>query len=267
MISHLLARLCPLLLLSLSVFADTPPPIKTWELGLGVGAVAGPDYRGSRESRTYVAPIPYFIYRGKFIQSDREGVRGQFLSTDSYELTLSLSANVTPDSDKNSLRATHGLGRLGSTLEIGPALNINLSGPHLSEGWLLSLPVRGVVAIGGDDSGYMGYVVQPQLIYRQRWNDIGFAFRSSVTYADKRYHRYYYEVGEADASVEFPAYRAQAGYSGWANQASVSHTLGDWRLGLFVRHDYLGGVDFLDSPLVETRNSVRGGIAIIWVMR
>lgn len=243
----------------------TPP--KTWEFGLGVGAVTGPDYRGSDETRSYIAPIPYVVYRGKFIQSDRDGVRGQFKHTDNYEFTLSLSANVTPESHKNTLRTTLDLPDLGSTLELGPALNINLTGPNLREGWLLSIPVRGVFAIGGDDAGHIGYVFQPQLMYRQRWQDFSFTYRSSLSYASGDYHDYYYSVPAANANQGFLAYKAKAGYSGWANQIAIGRQFCDWNAGLFIRHDHLGKTEFLDSPLIQTRSAVRGGLAIIWVMK
>lgn len=267
-ISSTFARIFILvLLIATRVSAEDLSLVKTWEFGLGVGAVAGPDYRGSKENRSYFAPIPYIIYRGKFIQTDREGVRGQFLQSDRLELNLSLSANITPESYKNRLRASLGLPELGSTLEVGPALNINLTGASLRDGWLLSLPLRGVFAIGGDETGYIGYLVQPQLMYRQRWNALSFSYRTSVTYASEDYHSYYYGMNLEQATAEFPEYTAQAGYSGWANQASISHGFGDWRLGIFVRHDLLNNARFIDSPLVETRQSLRGGIALIWVMR
>lgn len=262
-------KFCAMLFLfyAVSATADDTSMIKTWELGLGIGAVSGPDYRGSKETHHYVAPIPYFIYRGKFIQSDREGVRGQFINTDNWELSLSLSANVTPESDKNQLRQELGLPGLGSTVEIGPAVNINLTGDSLRQGWLLSLPLRAIFAIGGDDAGYIGYQVQPQIIYRTRWNNLGFAFRSSVSFASDDYHGYYYNIDAAHATNAFPSFTAGRGYSGWANQAAISHQFGDWRLGLFVRHDYLGGTTFIDSPLIETKESLRGGIALIWVIK
>lgn len=240
---------------------------RTWELGLGVGAVAGPDYRGSDESRSYVAPIPYVVYRGKIIQSDRDGVRGQFIKTDNYEFTLSLSANITPESHKNSLRRELDLPELGSSLELGPAVNIRLFGESLTQGLQLSLPVRAVFAIGGDESGYIGALFQPQLIYRSRISDWGFAWRSSLTWATEDYHEHYYTLGEAKATPRYTAYQAGAGYSGWANQLSLGRQLDSWRLAFFVRHDYLGGTTFEDSPLVKTDHSVRGGLALIRVFR
>lgn len=254
-----------LLLLPLTAVASETTVQRTWELGLGVGAVAGPDYRGSNESRSYIAPIPYVIYRGKVIQSDRDGVRGQFIKTDNYEFTLSVSANITPEAHKNSLRKELGLGELGSTLEIGPAVNIRLTGESLDRGMQLSLPARAVFAVGGDDSGYIGYVLQPQLIYRERVGNWGLAWRSSLTYASEDYHDYYYSLDQSLATPRYRAWQAKAGYSGFANQLSIGRQFDAYRLALFVRHDYLGGTDFKDSPLVQTRSSTRGGIALIRV--
>lgn len=252
------------LLISLNVVAQAPT--KTWELGLGMGAVSGPDYRGSTEEHSYIAPIPYVVYRGKFIQSDRDGLRGKFLQSENLEFTLSLSANISPDSKKNTLRAQLGLPELGSTIEIGPALNINLTGNSFSNGWLVSLPVRGVFAVGGKQDGYIGYVLQPQLIFRERWHNLGFTYRTSLSYASVDYHAYYYEIPDQVATEDFSSYRATAGYSGWTNQIALSHQAGNWRTALFLRHDYLNNTAFVTSPLVQTKNSMRGGLAIIWVM-
>lgn len=105
---------------------------KKWELGLGLGSLYGPDYRGADEYRSYTAAIPYVIYRGKYIRSDREGVRGNFFHSDNLEFSLSASANVTPDADKNKART--GMPKLGSTAELGPSFNIRLTGPSLRQG-------------------------------------------------------------------------------------------------------------------------------------
>jgi outer membrane scaffolding protein for murein synthesis (MipA/OmpV family) len=46
-----------------------------WELGVGVGGLWMPDYRGSDEVRSYLLPFPYVIYRLDWLKVDREGVR------------------------------------------------------------------------------------------------------------------------------------------------------------------------------------------------
>lgn len=242
---------------------------KKWELGLGVGAVAGPDYRGSDEYRSFISPIPYFIYRGNFIHSDRDGVRGNFLRTDRYEFTLSASAAITPDTDKNTLR--EGMPELGSTLELGPSFNINLSGKDFSQGWHLQLPWRAVFAIGADDSGYVGSIIQPQLVYRTSVSDWTFSYRAGITYASDDYHAYYYSVAPQYVTPTRAAFSADAGYSGWNNNVALSrrfiHEGFTTRLAFFIRYDNIEHTDIAASPLVVDEHSVRGGIALIWVIK
>lgn len=240
-------------------------PVKKSELGLGVGAVSGPDYRGSKETSHYVALIPYFVYHGKYIQTDRDGIRSKLFERENIELNLSVGASITPESDENKLR--EGMPSLYSTLEFGPAINVNLTGEDFRDGWLLHLPLRGVVAFGGGETEYVGWLVHPQLIYRQQLAQWSLTYRTGIYYASNDYHDYYYSVAEKYATAARPFYEADAGYSGWSNQTALSRKLGDFRLALFVRYDSLHGTNFTDSPLMETESSVSGGLAIIWVLR
>lgn len=261
-----------ILLLAPFVQADEDsdkPQQKNWELGLGLGAVAGPDYRGSDEYRSFISPIPYFIYRGKYIRSDREGVRGNFFRTDQYEFTLSASASITPETDKSTLR--EGMPELGSTFELGPSFNINLSGDDFSRGWHLQLPWRAVFALGAEESGYIGSIIQPQLVYRTRFSEWTFSYRAGITYASNDYHNYYYSVAPEYVTAERPEFRAKAGYSGWNNNFSLSRSFShqgfQTRFAFFIRYDNIEHTDITDSPLVVEDHSVRGGIALIWVIK
>lgn len=242
---------------------------KKWEFGLGVGAVAGPDYRGSDEYRSFVSPIPYIVYRGKIIRSDREGIRGNFLRTDKYEFTLSASAAITPDSDKSELR--EGMPELGSTMEFGPSFNINLTGQDFSRGWQLHIPWRAVFAIDADESGYIGSVFQPQLVYRSTLGDWGFSYRAGISYASNDYHDYYYGVEEQYVTESRNYFDASGGYSGWNNLIALSRSFNhngiNTRLAFFMRYDNISGTDFTNSSLVKTNDVYRGGIAFIWVIK
>ena len=242
---------------------------KKWELGLGIGAVTGPDYRGSDEYRSFISPIPYVVYRGKIIRSDREGIRGKFLRTDQYELTFSASAAITPDADKNTLREN--MPELGSTLEIGPSLNINLTGENFSQGWHLQVPWRAVFAIGADDSGYVGSIVQPQFVYRNKLSDWTFTYRAGVMFASNDYHDYYYNVEQQYVTEARSVFNADGGYSGWNNQMALSRSFSHngikTRLALFIRYDNISGTDFIKSSLVVSDHSYRSGFAFIWVIK
>ncbi len=58
-ITAILLVLC--ILLPQSAGSEEKP---LWELGIGTGILRMPDYRGSDESRWYLLPYPYVIYRG-----------------------------------------------------------------------------------------------------------------------------------------------------------------------------------------------------------
>src|SRR4051812_37141382 len=61
-----------------------------WEVGLGLGAIHFPQYRGSEQTKNYVLPTPYFTYRGEFLKADREGARGVFFRNDNVDLHMSV---------------------------------------------------------------------------------------------------------------------------------------------------------------------------------
>lgn len=268
--SHCLLKFVAAWLLIAAVSTEAQQdPDKKWELGLGVGAVAGPDYRGSDEYRSFISPIPYIVYRGKIIRTDREGIRGNFLRTDQYEFTFSAGAAITPDADQNKLR--NGMPELGSTLEIGPSFNINLTGVDFSRGWHMQIPWRAVFAIDAGESGYIGSVFQPQLVYRNRLNKWTFTYRAGVTYASDDYHDYYYSVNRQYITETRYYFEADGGYSGWNNHMALSRSFNysgvKTRLALFIRYDNMSGADFKESPLVVTDHSYRGGVAFIWVIK
>lgn len=241
----------------------TPVEERTLELGIGVGASTSPDYRGSKSYRSYVSPIPYLVYRGSFLRADEDGVRAMFFRRDNLEVNISLSASFTPDSDENELR--RGMPELDSTLELGPAVNINLSGSDLDEGWMLTLPVRAVMAVDIDRIDHIGWLAEPQALYQDRWQDWKLSFRVGPSFADNQYHDYYYRVTQGQALADRPAYDASGGYGGMRSQATATRRAGEFWYGVYVRYYNLKGSSFLDSPLVETHQGVDAGLGISWI--
>ena len=95
-----------------------------WEAGIGVAALHFPDYRGSSESRNYLLPSPYIVYRGDFFKADRYGLRGVFFSNDRVDLNLSLGASLPVRSGESQAR--EGMPDLKPSIEIGPSLAVTL---------------------------------------------------------------------------------------------------------------------------------------------
>ena len=234
-----------------------------WELGAGATAFELPDYRGSDESRTYVLPFPYAIYRGERLRVDRQGVRGMFFESDRVEVDLSM--NATPPVDEKN-RAREGMPHLHPTIEIGPRLNFILLRDRPNERALtLRLPVRAVVATDFSDARWAGLTAYPHLSADLRASGWNVGVQAGPLFATGRYHDYFYSVEPQFATAERPAYDARSGYSGALALASITRRFEKVWVGAFARYDALKGAAFESSPLVRRDHSLMWGIAVAWV--
>ena len=248
-------------LAALAAAARADQPL--WELGAGAAALSVPHYRGSDESHDWLLPVPYFVYRGRILRSDRDGTRAVLLDTE--RLDFDLSAAASPPTKSGDDRARAGMPDLSPTLSIGPNMNAHLGrGP----GWKLDLrvPLRAVFTVGSHPRA-IGWELSPVLnldLQMQGWN-IG--LQGGPLAATRAYHGYFYDVDAAYATAARPAYRAGGGAAGWAATASASRRLGDWWLAGFVRADSLAGAVFDASPLVRHRSNVTYGVSASWVFK
>ena len=237
-----------------------------WELGLGAGVLRAPDYRGSANHTTYVAPIPYLIYRGRHVQVDREGVHGDLLKTERTKTSWSLAAGVPAKSRADGARA--GMPDLDPTVEIGPSLEIFLHRDAAGDReWSLRLPLRAVIATDLRHSQGVGWVFAPHLHLNAR--RLGGGWEGSLgvgpLYASEAYHDYYYEVAPAYATATRPQYDAQDGYSGSRVTLTLTRRFDGYWIGAFARYDTLAGAAFADSPLVQKKESFMIGVGVAWV--
>ncbi|MDR0702583.1 MAG: MipA/OmpV family protein [Azoarcus sp.] len=237
-----------------------------WEIGLGVGAVSFPDYRGSSRQRTVGLPVPYFVYRGKTLQADRGGLRGKIFDSDRVKLNLSLSASLPVKS--NSKGARRDMPDLQPTAELGPSLAIGLWRGKTHKARLdLRLPVRAAYTIRGGVR-YAGLIFSPALnlnldpFGHSGWN---LGALGGPVFANARQHNYFYDVAPRYARPGRPAYSASGGYSGAQFLVSLSKRFEDFWVGGFARHDNLHGAAFDDSPLVERKHAWAGGLSMIWI--
>lgn len=235
-----------------------------WEAGLGLGVIAAPDYRGADEGRTYVLPIPYFVYYGKRLHVDRRGVRGELLGGDRASFSVSASLGPPANSSDNSARS--GMPDLDPTIEIGPSLDILLDdradkNPSLT----LRLPVRAVVATDLSHFRNVGWVFLPHLSldFKNVGPGNGWYLGLSVgpIFATKQLHEYYYTVRPEFATATRPAFDARGGYSGAGVALTLSKRFNGYWVGGFLRYDDLHGAAFEDSPLVRSSHAFLAGIA------
>lgn len=239
-----------------------------WELGLGLGAVRFPAYRGASQARAYLLPVPYFVYRGRFLKADREGVRGQLWDSDRFELTL--SAALSPPADSRRVAARAGMADLKSSLEFGPQLDVRLwSSPDARRTLKLQLPLRTAYTLQGRPR-HIGWVLHPRLNLDVRdppglagWN---LGLQAGLLFGDRRQHQYFYGVAPAEARAGRPAYQAPGGYAGTQLVAALSRRFERFWVGAFLRHDNLRGARFADSPLLRRQDNWAAGVAVTWVL-
>ena len=260
-----IASLVPALLFPLMGAAqDNSAEKPLWELGGGAAVISFADYRGSDKQRSYLLPLPYFIYRGEFLQVDRDKMRGLLFKSERAEIDVSANGTVPVRSNDNPVR--RGMPDLDPTLELGPSLNIFLLSTPQRTRLTLKLPVRAVIASDFRSVQNVGVLSQPQLNLDVTMADgwqLGLA--AGPLFADRRYHQYVYGVDAAFATSTRPAYRARGGYSGLQMVAALSKRFDRLWVGGFIKFDDLSQAVFADSPLVERRNNIGAGFAVAWI--
>lgn len=235
------------------------------ELGVGLGGQYIHDYRGSKETQVQFLPFPFVKYQGDFLKVDRRGAVGEIYKTKHVEFNLSADLALNGGSDDNPLR--QGMPSLSSAVQLGPQLNINLSGKNFSEGLSLRMPLRAVVAIDSKKVEHIGFNFGPKLTYRVPgiWKGWDAKWDVGVLYGSEQYHDYYYTVAPEFATEERPVYEAEAGYSGVFAKVGAKARYGNFVYGVSLRYDDLNGVSFKDSPLMETDSHWVMSAGVAWV--
>jgi outer membrane scaffolding protein for murein synthesis (MipA/OmpV family) len=252
-------------LLPSSSFADKKP---LWEMGVGVGLLQMPDYRGSDESRLYTLPYPYLVYRGDILKVDEQRISGKIFKTDRVLLDFSGYGAVPVKSDDNSTRT--GMPDLDPTFELGPALTIKLL-KNKEDNYKvdLSLPVRAFFSTDFSSVHHQGWVFSPRIDFMKDDLIAGTGLNLGVSigpmFADSGYHDYYYTVEHRYAKSWRPEYSASGGYSGSTLTIGLSKEYKQFVFNAFVSADFLQGVTFEDSSLVKRETSIMSGISASWI--
>jgi outer membrane scaffolding protein for murein synthesis (MipA/OmpV family) len=243
-------------------------PRPLWELGLGAGAVAIPDYPGSSVTHVYPIPVIYFIYRGEFFRSDRDGVRGLLLNREYVELSVSAGLSVPVNSNKDAAR--YGMPNLHPVVELGPALNVHLwksADRHVRLD--LRLPLRAGLTLESHPQS-IGWIFGPRLDLdidgRGRARDWSAGVLVGPDYASERYHEYFYGVAPQYATPERPAYQAPGGYGGTWATAYLSHRGQKVWFGAYITQGWLANAAFATSPLVRRDGALSGGFGVAWML-
>ncbi|MDP9045300.1 MAG: MipA/OmpV family protein [Pseudomonadota bacterium] len=269
------AALCPLGAAAAEQPIEPGPAVESgpstmrplWELGIGVAAIHLPDYPGSDQSRSYLLPLPYIVYRGTFFKADRDGARALLFDSERVKVDLSVAASTPTRSNRNPAR--EGMPNLSGTLELGPNLNATVASSP-AQRWKLDLrlPVRGAATLERSPK-FVGVTFSPNLNLDVAgvggsWN---LGLLAGPVFADRTFYRYFYGVDPAYATAARPAYEAHGGYGGWRIVSATSRRIGNAWVGAFVRYDNLRGAAFEASPLVRRNAALSYGIGVSWILK
>lgn len=242
-----------------------------WEFGLFNAAARIPHYRGADEYNTYALPLPYLIYRGEIIQSDREGLRGIFFKNNHFESGISLSGNPPADDDS---KAREGMPELDTLLEIGPSLKYYFTGRAYPQKHTLyaESALRAAMSLSfdsGADIAYEGLRADIHLNYISRilYQKSGILFGGKIgfDFGNSELNGYFYDVSSAYVRPGRESYASGGGYAGVSLSGWISKKLTkNLSLGFYSGLSNISGSVFEDSPLVKEKNNITVGCALSW---
>ena len=238
-----------------------------WEIGaLGV-VVSQQAYPGANQQKNGVGVLPYFVYRGKWLRADRDTLGLRAIDTPRIKLDVGFSGALGSSSADVTVR--QGMPDLGTLVEFGPRLRIELSNPEQrSNGrWRLDLPVRGVFDLS-DGFKQRGVSFEPRLVFDRRSN-YGLSYSASVSavVGNQRLNDTFYGVAPAYATAARPAYQAQSGLVAVRAGVSASYRFNpDWQLFTYARIDSVAGAANRNSPLVQRNTGATVGIGLSYTL-
>jgi outer membrane scaffolding protein for murein synthesis (MipA/OmpV family) len=239
-----------------------------WEAGIGVAALSFPAYRGSDQTNNFVMPVPMFSYHGDFFKADRHGIRASFFDSDFIDLTVSMA--LAPPASSSEIKARKGMSDLEGTFEIGPQIDLTFWRSENKARFVkLLLPLRAAITVEGSPQN-VGWVFHPKLNMDitdlpglPGWN---LGLLAGPVFGNQRQNAYYYSVAPQYATLERPAYEANAGYAGMQYTMGFSKRFPKYWVGTFLRYDNLSGATFENSPLLKQKDYFAAGLAITWVL-
>ena len=234
-----------------------------WEIGAVGFAVDQQAYPGSSRQVRRGLALPYLIYRGQYLRADNDGDGVRPVKTPLYEFDISGAYSFGSSASDDPVR--RGMPNLGTLVEFGPRVKLNLGEAPLGGRWRVDLPVRGVFDIS-HQLAYRGAVFQPGVTWSRRpgggWI---YGVGASLLFADSRLSRNFYQVDPRYATATRPAYEASGGLlSTRLSVFAAKDITRDWTVFTFGRLDSIAGAANRASPLVQRTTGTSVGIGVSW---
>ena len=242
-------------------------PLPLWEIGVVAIAAYQPAYPGSDQDLGRLRILPFGIYRGSVLHADGGGIGLRALRTPRWEWDVSGSGSFGSSANKVDVR--RGMPNIGTLVEIGPAVKINLGDlvdpkrePRLTQ---LEIPVRAVFDVS-HQFRHDGWTFEPRLSHTA-WTGQSFSLvvSASALFGDRTLNHLYYGVDAPYATADRPAYAARAGLIATRLNASLRHRISpSLRMQYFAQLETVRGAANEASPLVRSKQDAGIGVSLIW---
>ena len=238
-----------------------------WEAGVFGGSASTPAYPASDERTTRSLVLPFLLYRGEVLRADQSGIGARLLHNDAVEFDVGFALSLPARS--RDVPARRGMPDLGTLVEFGPRLKVNLANPTPGSHLRLEAPLRAVIEVRGG-LRREGLAFEPRLVWEQAdplgtWN---LDANLGVVLGNAALNNYFYEVQPQLATDQRSPYRARPGMLLARAGASAWRMLGpDWRILGFIRYDNYAIAANRDSPLFRQNTEVSAGIGFAWTWR
>jgi outer membrane protein len=248
---------------------DTPAEpvdrgLPLWEAGIGAAGFSTPAYPGASDRSNRSLVLPLFLYRGKILRADQNGVGARFLNTDKLEFDIGFAGALPAHSD--DVDARRGMPDLGTLLEFGPRLKYKFADLGEAGRLRVDLPLRAVIEARGG-LRRQGWTTEPRLVWEKRGEGARWTLEAQLgaVFGDRRINRYFYEVAPQYATPERPAYRADSGLMLVRTGVGGSWRVNpDLRVFSFLRYEVVGGAANRDSPLMRKSTGVSAYVGFAW---
>jgi len=242
----------------------TESKLPLWELGLAGLGFTQPAYPGSENRTNLGLALPYIIYRGKYLRTDRGTVGIRTVKTPRYEVDVGLAGSI--GSHSSDIEARRGMADLGTMVEFGPRLKINLGNLSKDQNYSrLQLPLRGVIDVS-HEFRFKGIAFEPRWVTEteltDRWQ-INSTF--GAVFGNGELADTFYGVAPNEATPTRASYSSKPGLIALRAGLSASHKLtADARVFLAIRLESLTGSANNESPLIRQNSGWSAGVGFAW---
>ena len=225
-----------------------------WQVTLGGGALALPEYEGSDEYE--FLPVPYVDVRYKdLITLDPfDGLRYHLLIKNGFDAGFGLGYDWGRDEDDDS--HINGMGDIDPTIE-----------GQIFAGYSWGMASTELTFAQDLADGHEGYTFEAEAGHAFILSQRGAMVRPSIstTYASEKYMESYFGVSTGQSvNSGLSTYDAEAGFKNVALGAFATYPLTEkWSVNGIARYSRLIG-DAADSPVSESDNQFMGGAFVAY---